>query len=192
MIGYIYKITSPTIPGSYYGSTTKGLTERFSEHKRDFCTNKTFMTSFLLMENHDSEIELVEEFEYDKIIELRKREGWYQINCQCVNKNIAGSYTDNPNYMREYYEKNRDKLDKYHAEYREKNRAKYRMKHQKVIKCECGVEICKNNLKSHLLTKRHKKLLINIQQNESLEDKQSEDIKSPIEGIRQEATDKEL
>ena len=57
----IYKITSPSYPGKcYIGSTIYPLNKRLERHYRDFKTNHTYCTSFILLDRNDAVMELLE------------------------------------------------------------------------------------------------------------------------------------
>jgi hypothetical protein len=127
MKGFIYKLISPSHQELvYYGSTITSLSIRFSQHKSNYRTksNKTTTANTIVCYD-DCVIELVEEIEYIDTKELRKREGYYINNFECVNKKIAGRTW--AEYSKEYHklyregEKRNDLLQK-KKEYHEKNK----------------------------------------------------------------------
>ena len=88
-IARIYKIISPSHPELvYYGSTTKILKNRFSQHKNksNNCTSKQ------IIDLGDAEIVLVDIF-YNCVNkkELHKIEGEYIKNNNCINLLYNGS-----------------------------------------------------------------------------------------------------
>lgn len=104
----IYKIVNDDLPNMvYYGSTTRPLWKRFSEHKHDaFRKNLKYRvcSSTKLFEKGTPKIELVEEFKCNNKQELHKRERWYIENNQCINSQIpTRTHTE---YMR-YWRKKR-------------------------------------------------------------------------------------
>jgi hypothetical protein len=132
--GNIYKITSPTIPGIYIGSTSQELKKRMCVHKAP--SNGT--SSKPLFANSDAVIELIESFEYRSKKDLLRREGWHIVTTPtCVNRSIAGRTreeycTDNREYIlqrhREYNEAHREELQEkgrvYYHENAEASKAK--------------------------------------------------------------------
>ena len=83
-------------------------------------------------------MELIELYPCAVIDELTTREGWYQRNTECVNRNIAGGrdhilyleyhkkyYADNQVQQlaqrKQYYAKNKDQVAEYYKKYRDKN-----------------------------------------------------------------------
>ena len=54
----------------------------------------------------------------------------------------------NPNYQQEYQKK-------YRIEHYDKLLERVKERRKQKAKCECGIEILKDNLPKHLLTKRH-------------------------------------
>jgi len=104
--GRIYKIVSDKTDKIYIGSTAKSLEERLETHEhfyekwinRNF--RRKYCTSFEILKYGEYNIILIEElkdcYSYE---DLRKREGYYQINnfFICVNTNIAGGRDKNVN-----------------------------------------------------------------------------------------------
>ena len=117
--GHIYKITSPTVPGIYIGSTSQDLKKRFCIHKAP--SNNT--TSKPLFANGDAVIELIESFQYRARKDLLRREGWHIVTTPAVlNKCIAGRTTE------EYCLDNRDHILQRHRIYNEAHRAEIAQK----------------------------------------------------------------
>ena len=94
--GKLYKIVSISTDKVYIGSTVKTLDERLDRHETDyekwfnsgFC--KHYCSSFEILKYGNYQIELLEEYLYSNYSELLKREGYYQLNNNCVNTVIAG------------------------------------------------------------------------------------------------------
>ena len=66
--------------------------------------------------------------------------------------------------MPSYYQNNKEKMNTYFAKYREEHRETIREndnknyhKRRQLITCECGSNMLKITLKSHLLTEKHRK-----------------------------------
>ena len=93
--GKIYKLWSPSKNLVYYGSTTKSISQRLTQHKKNCkCYNnnniKGYCTSYLIIDCEDFKIELVEEYPCNNKNELLIKEGEYIKNNKCVNKVVAG------------------------------------------------------------------------------------------------------
>jgi hypothetical protein len=69
-------------------------------------------------------------------------------------------YTLNKEKINEYRRKNKEKIAIKRKEYREKNKEKIQEKCKEKILCVCGEEINKNHKKRHLISKKHKKLIL--------------------------------
>ena len=85
----IYKIVCQETNEVYYGSTCQTLTQRLYQHIADSKTNSNITSKRIIMRNN-YKMELVENFPCETKAELNKREGFYQSNNPCVNKNVAG------------------------------------------------------------------------------------------------------
>lgn len=142
-IGSIYKLYNEY--GTYYGSTTKSLKERFCKHKKE--SNKC--TSKILFQNGAiPKIELLEEVEFDNISQLKEREAYYISNLECINKVVPNRtkkeyYQDNKEIkkqkvkeyneinkekIKEYLQKNKEKIRQQKKEYREQNKEKIKQR----------------------------------------------------------------
>ena len=97
--GIIYRIYNDS--KCYYGSTQQTLEQRLNHHQRDYYKWKngikrkngnpaSYMSSFEILDDKTSryEIELVENIETNENIktELKKRESYYVLKFECVNK----------------------------------------------------------------------------------------------------------
>jgi len=92
----VYKIYCPTEPSlCYIGSTTKQyLSQRMDGHRSKYKTCKKSTTSYLIFDKYGIEnciIELIELYPCFTVEELRKREGYYIQNNNCVNINVPTS-----------------------------------------------------------------------------------------------------
>ena len=102
----------------YYGSTTKTLNARLSNHRSHFRSNIFKSTSRLLFEKFGEDgvkIELVETCPVDCRKDLFSRERFYIENNDCVNRNIPGRGLAES--QREYTKKNAEKRNAYSAAY---------------------------------------------------------------------------
>jgi hypothetical protein len=105
------------------------------------------MTSYKILEFGDDYIELLEAYQCNSKIELHKREGELirQYKDICVNRCIAGRT------KKQFYEDNKEKLQKQQKEYREENKEKIKEKHN----CECGGHYTLGHKARHEKTKMH-------------------------------------
>ena len=167
--GKIYTVRSYETELIYVGSTAeKRLSARFSKHKASYKyylkSGKKYTTACEILKYSDAYIELVREVENCTKDELRKIEGQYTREINCVNKKIEGRtqkeyyteyYTNNKEYKKEYRIINKDKHKKYYTE----NKDKIKEQRSKKYICECGKEltygckvrhnkICPNNSKA--------------------------------------------
>ena len=94
MKGLIYVLRTNQTDGIYYGSTTQRLLcQRLAGHKNDYKRTITGKinrnnSAFDILKYDVAYIELIEEFEYNNIQELKAREKHYIRNNACVNKYI--------------------------------------------------------------------------------------------------------
>ena len=114
--GKIYKLWSPSKNLIYYGSTTQTISQRLTDHLKGYRaytkdSNKSYVSSFLILECEDYKIELVEEYACNNNQQLCKKEGEYIRNNECVNKEIAGRT------QQEWIKENIDKVKEYHKKY---------------------------------------------------------------------------
>jgi len=133
MFGKIYIIKCSVNNLLYVGSTIRELDVRMKQHMRDMYK----YTNFKLYKAMDQfkpnifYIDILEEFEYENITDLRKQEGKYiKIIKPELNKNIAGrtkkEYNDDNKeplklyrklYYRKYRENNKEYLKQYRKDY---------------------------------------------------------------------------
>ena len=112
----IYKILCQETNEVYYGSTIQSLANRLKSHVSDSKTNNS-VTSKRIILRGNYEMELVENFPCETKEELRKREGFYQLNNPCVNKIVAGRNYKEWLQTEKGTESNKKRHDKYaHSE----------------------------------------------------------------------------
>jgi hypothetical protein len=123
-------------------------------------------------------IELIEEFEFENKIDLRKREHailreYYEKDPSCVaNKN--GLITDYKKYHKEYNEawrennrelqkkwreENKEYRQEYYRKWTEKNGPYVKNSENPEITCECGNVVKKNSMWAHKKTEVHKNFI---------------------------------
>jgi len=152
--GKIYKIVDLTNENIYYGSTIKALRVRLASHTysyRQFLEGKTKtkLSSYIVLENNNYEIELVENYPCNSLAELHSREKYYIDNYPNINKNKVGL---------EYKINHKEYDKKYNKQYYETNKSKYSDgTYNELIKCEyCNKSYSKLNLAKHNKTEKHK------------------------------------
>ena len=143
--GKIYRIWDNSYTKCYIGSTCEDLNRRFSAHKRDYrrrdIDRTKFSTSWELFNEYgldNCKIELIENFPCNSKEELHAREGKYQREIDCVNKNIAGrslrQYNEGEKdkikcYRKQHYESNKEEILQQMRDYQQRN--KYKIKEQR-------------------------------------------------------------
>jgi site-specific DNA-adenine methylase len=155
-LGKIYSIVCNTTGLIYYGSTSeKSLARRMVKHRCDFKrfvdgNSSSSLTAFQVMQNDNYVILLVEDFPCNNKQELERREYFYILNNDCVNK----MYPTRTN--QEYRIQNKDMILSRNANYRENNREKLRDNNKVLAECDiCGITYTKVNKSQHLKSKRH-------------------------------------
>ena len=160
----IYVIRSYQTDKVYIGSTTQPLSKRLQKHKNSYKMYKNgksnFVTSYKMLDYDDHYIELVEKCPCDCREELRKIEGKYIREMDCVNKRIAGR--SKKEYDKTYRSNNKERIkiiqSKHYMENKEKikiMRAKYRSEYKEKIKAKtpcphCGEIMNKSSISRHI------------------------------------------
>ena len=186
MKGKIYRLSNGD--KHYYGSTTKDLKTRLSQHLYSFHDERE-ITSGVLFDSveYKISIDLMEEIEYENKDDLLRLERWWIENNECVNKQIP--IREEGEAYKEWYKKpeskiirsvsnqrfrenNREKLRLQQKELRDKQKKdntstyeKIKQKRKEIIICECGCKTTKGTLKRHRKTKKHIKLMENKTEN---------------------------
>lgn len=163
----------------YIGSTTN-FRCRKNSHKTNSCDEKSKnynLQVYDFIRNNDGwdnwlmlPVE-VYPCESKKDLETRERY-WIEHFKSSLNKNIpTRTYKEYLEYQKEYYEDNKEKIQKYKKEYHENNKEKIQEKVKKwrvdnkerfderlrqTVICDCGCKVRKDVLKRHQTTKKHK------------------------------------
>jgi hypothetical protein len=129
--GKIYQITGNG--KTYIGSTCeKLLCQRMTNHRRCYKLfteqQHYYLTAFEVLSDPECVIELVELFPCTCLDELRKREGFYIRETNCVNKLIAGRT------IKEYYLDNKDVYSQYYLDNKERIKAYYQANKESISK----------------------------------------------------------
>ena len=179
--GKIYKIVDVGYNKCYIGSTTeKLLSNRMSRHRYEYKIYKDTlqkkMASFDIFDEYgidNCKIELIENFPCNGSEELRKREGHYIQNTDCVNRCVAGRnkeewYWDNKEHCNkksnENYYNNREHYLQKQKEYREKNTELVNVRQKEAFVCQCGMTYTYGHKARHLKTQKHQNYLKSLEQ----------------------------
>ena len=114
----------------YYGSTCQALSVRLASHRRSYktCLNnkKNWCSSYDVLQYQDAQIYLVIECSCENKEQLRRIEGKYIKEHDCVNKRIAGRTQKEyrQEYRPLYLAKNKEKIKEKCKEYYQKNKEK--------------------------------------------------------------------
>ena len=160
--GKIYRIVSDKTDGVYIGSTVETLNQRFSKHKSDLKCGK-YCSSVEILKHGDARIELIRDFPCNSERELAKEEDKYilacckGVNCNRASRTQAEIAERNRQYIKQYYEANREQIAEYFKQYREANREQINQK----FDCPCGGKYTKSNKSQHEKSKKHQAFLSN-------------------------------
>lgn len=170
--GKIYRITDFGHNEFYYGSTVTELSMRFGRHlnlvKLYVNGEHNFVSVYTLFQEFGEtqcKIELAENYPCNNKEELRKREGWFIQNNECVNRYVAGRAS------KEYYQGNREDIDAKKKEYKREHKAEYASyqrkyeaknaghikarKAEKIMCPVCKLFISRSNKSIHEKTSKH-------------------------------------
>ena len=168
----IYRITDNNYTKFYYGSTTKALSARMAEHRYAYKSGFLNSTSKVLFDEFgvdNTKIELVEAVQCENRDELRKIEGKFIQENQCVNKYVAGRSKKESNNISsaKYYEGHREERLKKHRELYKLKKDQWSAVQNRKWTCECGMVVSFRQKKIHITTARHnKKMLSRINKND--------------------------
>jgi len=163
--GKIYKIINSENKVIYIGSTVEKLCRRYSTHEHKAIGNK-----IILLENYPcncreelvkKEQEIIEQ--YDNLLNQVRAFNSEEYNKE-YNKEYFEKYRENNRdkileYKKKHYEKNKNKIIEKSKVYNENNKEKLSEKQKVKVKCDCGLEIRKDNLLKHKKTQKHIKLM---------------------------------
>ena len=163
-IGNIYRIIHNESNITYIGSTFNRLSDRFRSHKDNFkkyLNNEYYeIAIYPFFKEYGIEnftIVLIKKYEVCDKKQLLAIEQLYINKLNCINKYCAFQPINKKNNKeyhkqnKEYRDKNKEHKKKIDKEYRDKNKDKMSEK----ILCECGSNIRKLNISTHLKTKKH-------------------------------------
>jgi len=127
--GKIYKLTCSDTLKCYYGSTTKPVKYRLSEHICHFRNGSVNNSSGLIIAGGNYHIQEIETVKYADKSELRARERFYiEHDRNCINKNIPNRTSKDwhalhPYYSISYYMRNKERHQAYCREYYQRRKA---------------------------------------------------------------------
>ena len=132
----IYKLYSPSKKLVYYGSTVQPVYQRLAGHLSNYKlyikdNNKKYLSSFLVLECEDYKIELVEEYPCNNNQQLLRKEGEYQKNNVCINKNVNYTTINKCDEAKTNYEQNKEEIIKRVKEYQKINADKVKEREKK-------------------------------------------------------------
>jgi hypothetical protein len=144
----IYKLTSESCDEVYYGSTTRELHERLSQHKYEYNLTPNHK---VMLQYENCKIILVENFPCSSREELSEREEFYIRNNPCVNIQIPNRPHQEVLQLPHYVEARKQYALTHRAEKREYDRVYSEINREKkltrdhayyhslpVIECDCG------------------------------------------------------
>jgi hypothetical protein len=89
----------------------------------------------------------------------RTQKQYYEDNREKLQEHLKEYREDNrekkQKYNKEYRDNNKEKIQENMEEYYETNKTTILEKKRKIVKCECGCEVVKQNIKQHQRTKKH-------------------------------------
>jgi len=171
--GKIYKLVDNTNGNIYIGSTAEPLlARRLAKHKNNYKTylhkKYHFLTSFIIMENQDYDIVLIENFPCSSKDELHARERFFIESLDCVNKQRPGRthkehYLDNRErileYSKQYRIKNKERISEYNKQ--PEQRVKINLRQRRIVDCPCGKNFSYGHRSRHEKSKRHQNYINN-------------------------------
>ena len=179
--GKIYKIYNTINDDIYVGSTTLKLCERMRDHRKGYRhRTRQHYPLYKAFIEHGVEhffIELIEKCPCNDKDELRKKEGEYIKDLKpSLNRFVAGRtkkeyYEDNKERIskvqQEYYNNNKEQIKQYleeNKEHRAQQKKTYYENNKETtvlrkVECECGCAINRGSLMRHQRTKKHIKLM---------------------------------
>ena len=162
--GKVYKICSYNSDDVYYGSTCLALCQRLAHHVsrwRLFKKGKPYgskMTSYLILEQGNYYIELVETVPCASKEELQVREKYWIKNNNCVNyyKNLCRTPEEKAEYGASYRLNNKHKKRETDKQYYTLNKDKMKAHRSENILCDCGKYYMHGKRTRHIETNYHK------------------------------------
>ncbi len=175
LIGQVYKLTcnDKSFEECYIGSTIN-LYSRLHKHKYNATntnSDKFNLTIYKKIRENGgwnnwscSVLETTKNPTRTELIQLERKH--YELNKELstLNTKYCGRSKKegwrawkqlNPDYCKNYQEKNKDKLKKYCHKYYDENREKLQARNNMAITCECGSIVNRSGLARHRRTQKH-------------------------------------
>lgn len=173
--GRIYKLVNNIDDKIYVGSTTQSLCRRKVEHKS---RSKNKIKSNYKVYKHlnkigweNVDIVLIEKYPCNDKEVMHKRERYWiellgaSLNTSIPTRKIKEWVEKNKdklkNYKKEYRKQNKEKIRKQQKEYQKKNKQQISSNRKIKITCKCGSIFSVYNKCRHLRSKKHKKFIEN-------------------------------
>jgi|AntAceMinimDraft_5_1070358.scaffolds.fasta_scaffold94477_2 hypothetical protein len=119
--------------------------EKIQEYTKEYRDNNKEKIKEYYETNKEKLQERIKEYQETNKEKIKdKKKEYYETNKEKIQQ-----------YEKEYRDNNKEKIQEYMKEYRETNKENMKEK----VKCECGCEVTKNDLKRHQKTKKHIKLM---------------------------------
>jgi hypothetical protein len=172
----IYKLINYDYPELVYVGTTTNFTKRKQQHK-ERCLNEKNKKYYLKVYVSIREYDGWENWNMIKICDYpcnNKREAELEEDKYMTelkaNMNMIRASRTRKQYYKDNKEKIKDKMKEYMKEYNEINKNTHKVyyednkekileKRKEIVKCECGCEVTKSNLKRHKSNKKHISLM---------------------------------
>jgi len=171
---FIYRLTDEV--HDYYGQT-EDPEQRFKNHKSP--SNHTCRSK--LLDSSKMKMHIIHRLYTQE--EADETEEFYQLNFECINKNITGRtyaewrlankekiieeradyYQANKEQINkqqaEYYQENKDKVKVKTTEYYQKNKEKIKAQRSVLYECECGSVVRTDGKTQHEKSKKHQEYI---------------------------------
>ena len=149
-MGFIYQLKSLHNPEVYVGKSKQTPKDRFDCHKKDYKAwtkgTQHYKSSYELTKYDDCVMVVLESNVSNDMLASREGYWWAQFDCvnKCVpNRTPAEWRKDNPEYDKQYYRDNREKIATHKLE---------------KLTCDCGIVVCRSSMARHLKSSKHKRL----------------------------------
>jgi len=175
MKGLVYKITNSDESIVYIGSTTRTLKNRWGTHKNHYQRwiggeNRSCSIYPYFRDNgiENFDIHLISEYEIEERSQLLELEQRLIDSTACINQIKAfRSVEEKAEYQRQYHEQNIGTISAYQQQYRETNKDRVRDQIKSLASqrtdCACGLTYTRYHKARHETTKRHQRLMEQLQ-----------------------------
>ena len=127
--------------------------EQWLQSQKEYRENNRETIRHKQREHHKNNAETIREKDRER----------YKQRSQEVKTRVKTWKADNSEYVKEQAQKwrteNKDKKQHMDKEYREKHKEEIKAKRGLKIICDCGCEVCRGGISTHMKTKRHQELM---------------------------------